>query len=621
MKLFENAKKIPSDYNYDLSDKKEMAKSFRHYCAVRQYRNAFFIMVFLWGFSLIGYFLFGNIHPEYLEHSKIQYSILFVLCLLGILLLIVGQSKSLIKSRKAYDLYYEIVFFIFALSFITWGFLLMYYSIIEQRATSFVPILIIYSVCVFFFYFRIQIYILFFLFCVGAEFGLLYLFKSASTLDLTTMINVLMYGMLLTLAGILKYRTAYKEYVSRLETEKLKSSIEENNEVLKSANENLQNLTEELKKKNESQFVFTSSMNHELRSPLNGTIGLLQILNDDKSLTDEQHDYVEKALASSSTLIQIVNDLLDYSKIEIGQFEIQNEPYDIRKMMHEVDTVMVALAEKKQLIYASDLNSQIPFLLLGDVVRVKQIITNLVTNGIKYTEHGYVKVSLEMEDEQNLLIRVVDSGQGMSQEALSQLFTPFKRFNEKNNKYIQGTGLGLTIVNSLVKGMNGFIEVMSKPGSGSMFTVHIPTQEVKADDKYNASWLKKDQNIVPTLSNTNVLCVDDNKVNLTVFKGIMKSTGAKIVCCQSGMDALEILKNQQFDIVFLDHMMPQMDGIETFEAIRVGQLISPETPVVMLTANAGAEAEQLYMNRGFSGYLSKPLIKNDLYKILDELIK
>lgn len=570
-------------------------------------------------------FIYGAIHTFVclsknsfvFDHDSYLYNNLAVVSFLALVFISLGLKIIKDEQRRAF--YIEIVGMFFALCTLTWSFQLMIVSFYEAISVNYIPTMIIFSLYVTVMYFRVEQYVVIFLYCCAAAIFVAIL-EGPERVNQANLINIILFGAVATIGGIVKYNAAINENKAKIETEKLQRSLEKNNEQLSKAIEELQLTTKELEIKNESQFIFTSSMNHELRSPLNGTIGLLQILMEDATLNAEQHDYVEKALSSSETLIHIVNDLLDYSKIEIGRFDIINEPFDFRKLIYDIEGTIRPDVDKKNLIFSSEISSNLPFRIVGDAVRIRQIIINLVSNGVKYTDRGYVKVSYDIDEEGLLRVRVVDSGQGMSEEALKNLFTPFKRFNEKKNKYIQGTGLGLAIVHSIVKGMNGYVEVSSKEGYGSIFTVHIPFEEVADNKEYNSEWLKEEKEIIPDFTNKKFLCVDDTKINLTVFKGLIKKTKASVELAESGAKALEILENKKFDVIFLDHMMPGMDGIETFDAIREKELADANVPIVMLTANAGAEAESLYKQKGFAGYLSKPLIKEDLYSLISKLI-
>lgn len=380
---------------------------------------------------------------------------------------------------------------------------------------------------------------------------------------------------------------------------------------------------DKVEKMNASQKMFTASMNHELRSPLNGIIGLLQILLDDKDLNETQYNYVYNAHQSSMMLLDIVNDLLDYAKMETDQFSIRKEAFDLRDIISNIKQTSEKTAEAKGLIFKVHMAENADYKFLGDDLRVRQIIHNIVSNGIKYTDKGSVELSISYEDGK-LTIKCSDTGQGISEESQKVLFNPFVRFNENKNKLIQGTGLGLSIVKKIIDKMDGEITVSSKLNEGTTFTIVLPMEVFDktvgyADNKKISSTEEIDFNTSVDFSHLNVLCVDDTQVNLSVFAGLLKKTNIQLDKAYSGEQGINFANKNRYDIIFMDHQMPQMDGVEAFRIIRESSKYNKKTPVVVLTANVGKEFEKQYKEIGFDDYLSKPVLKEQLIAMIQSL--
>lgn len=379
---------------------------------------------------------------------------------------------------------------------------------------------------------------------------------------------------------------------------------------LEEANRELQDTLNKIEEMHKTQKVFVASINHELRSPLNGIIGLLQILDEDKTLNEEQTKYIHSALKSSEMMVELVNDLLDAAKMETEGLSITKEDFDIRVLVENIKYAALESASRKGLSLNVNINALAGDELYGDETRIKQIIYNLVSNAIKYTEKGEVSLDVNI-DKNNLLTRVSDTGQGIEKEAIDVLFDPFVRINEKKNKHIQGTGLGLFVVKKIIDNMNGTIEVNSVVGEGSVFVVQLPIEYGSIKIETNNT---QDQRI--DFDNMSVLCVDDTIVNILVFEGLLKNLNVKLDVASSGEEAIAKADSNKYDIIFMDHQMPGMDGIEAFATIRQNSVLNKETPVVVMTANVGKEHEDEYHDMGFDAYLSKPIIKAQLIQCL-----
>lgn len=397
----------------------------------------------------------------------------------------------------------------------------------------------------------------------------------------------------------------------RREMEALQEDLSAHYQESVAMNDELILTTNRLEMANETQRRFTASMNHELRSPLNGIEGCLQILLMDDSLSSEARETVVNAITASKTINQTVNDLLDFAKLEEGKFDIVEKQFDLRDVLDNVSTIFKPLASAKNLKFIIQIPRDSRVSIYGDGVRIQQVMTNLISNGIKYTQTGNVTMTVTTE-RGHLKFDVSDTGQGMSEESLKVLFDPFTRFNMNENVHIQGTGLGMSIVSNIVKAMDGTITVDSMIGIGTTFHVDIPIMFYDSDIIYTSPRNNIDiKKINVNLSMYKVLCVDDKELNRTVFKGLLKQTGAYIVSADKGSEAIKLCHNQNFDIIFLDHMMPEMDGLEALKRIR--EIDGYENiPIIMFTGNSGEDYHKMYIEKGANGHLLKPIMYEEL---------
>lgn len=382
---------------------------------------------------------------------------------------------------------------------------------------------------------------------------------------------------------------------------------------LRAMAEQLEMKCEELEQRNKSQKMFTASINHELRSPLNGIIGLLQILMEDQSLSDSQAEHVENAYRSSQFLLEIVNDLLDFSKMETNDFTIHRDEFDLRDIVSNVVQSMSKLAEEKGLAFELKIQDRTYCKYLGDDVRIKQVLYNILSNAIKYTDAGSVTLGIYYEAGR-LHLCCSDTGQGIAAESMDKLFDPYVRLDENRNKYINGTGLGLSIVNKLVNRMGGEIKVSSELKKGTVFEIVLPLpvcdeRAFMTDKKDNRD--RNNSGTITDLSHLKVLMIDDTKINHSVFKGLLRETGIQIDSAMSGREGLDKAMETRYDIVFIDYNMPEMSGNETLENMR-REGANCNTPAVLLTANVGEEYEREAEEMGFDRFLTKPILKEKL---------
>ena len=389
---------------------------------------------------------------------------------------------------------------------------------------------------------------------------------------------------------------------------------------------------EESKKKadnaNQSKSDFLASMSHEIRTPLNAVIGMNEmILRESENPT--VISYAKNVESAGNNLLSIINDILDFSKIEAGKLELVESPYKFSSVINDVVNMISIKASSKGLDFEAKVDELLPDGLIGDEVRIRQVMVNILNNAVKYTNKGFVNLSITGERTTttvDLCIKVTDSGIGIREEDIPKLFGKFERVDLGQNKTVEGTGLGLAITRSLLGMMKGDIEVESIYGKGSTFIIHIP-QKIASDEPIgdyhkkfemnaNESRLYKETFIAP---DAHILVVDDMPMNLTVITRLLKKTKINIDTAKSGDEALKLTMGTTYDLIFMDQLMPQMDGSKVLHHIR-NQLhgMNIETPVICLTADAVSGAKERYLTEGFTDYLSKPVKGYALEAILSE---
>ncbi|MGN0365521.1 MAG: cache domain-containing protein [Suilimivivens sp.] len=375
--------------------------------------------------------------------------------------------------------------------------------------------------------------------------------------------------------------------------------------------------------KAKSQFL--AQMSHEIRTPINAVLGMNEMILRESS--DENIlDYAANIQSAGRTLLSIINSILDFSKIEDGKMEIIPVKYDIASMINNLVNSIAERARDKSLDFIVDVDEKLPSVLLGDDVRITQVIMNLLTNAVKYTEEGKVTLSIkEGKRDANFVyldVQVKDTGIGIREEDMIKLFESFERLEEKRNRNIEGTGLGMSIVTKLLEMMDSELHVESVYGVGSVFSFCLRQSIVDAHpigDYVKRLERSKGQSEEVThlyAPKARVLVVDDNAMNLKVVKNLMKLNGIVPDQVLSGMEAIEMIRRKNYDIVFLDHMMPKMDGIETLEKIKEEHLKAEGMTIIALTANAVVGAKEIYLQAGFDDYLSKPIEVDRLEKKL-----
>ncbi|MBR6157724.1 MAG: DegV family EDD domain-containing protein [Lachnospiraceae bacterium] len=397
-------------------------------------------------------------------------------------------------------------------------------------------------------------------------------------------------------------------------------------EVLRS-----QEQKQEIQQLGEAQNRFFSSMSHEIRTPINTIIGLNEmILRED--ISDEVAEDAQNIQSAGKMLLHLINDILDMSKLSSGKMELSYAPYHPGNMLSELVGMLWLRAKEKQLEFHVNVSPEIPAELIGDEMRIKQILVNVLNNAIKYTKEGSVTLSLQRGETAdgmtNIIYTVTDTGIGIKKESIPYLFTAFRRGDEEQNRYIEGTGLGLSIVKELVDLMGGKITVNSVYTKGSTFIIEIPQRAVADDpigevhiERRKAEAFKQKHRVLYEAPEARVLVVDDNASNLLVTEKLLRETKVQTDTVSSGAEALKKTLNTHYHVIFMDHLMPEMDGIECLRAIRaqVGGLCK-DSKVVALTANAGEENRTIYKKEGFDGHLVKPisgdLLEKELYCLL-----
>lgn len=376
--------------------------------------------------------------------------------------------------------------------------------------------------------------------------------------------------------------------------------------------------TREMEQIARSKDAFFANMSHEIRTPINTIIGLNEmILRDD--ISDEIAENAINIQNASKMLLTTINDILDLSKLESGKMDIVPIQYAVSSMFSDLVNLIWIRAHQKGLEFKVDIDPDIPSMLYGDEVRIKQVITNMLTNAVKYTDSGSVTLSAKGEriaaDQILLRISVEDTGMGIRKESLDDLFRSFKRVDQSDNRNIEGTGLGLTISKQLVEMMGGKITVDSVYHKGSVFTVELKQRIVNVRPIGVINFASQKQLIQRSLyhqsftaPDARILVVDDNAMNLMVVAKLLRDTKVKVDTAESGRAALKKTAKNTYHVILMDHIMPEMDGAATLRAIRSQTKgFCQKTPVIALTANVMSDAEQVYQNMGFDGYLSKPI--------------
>lgn len=380
-------------------------------------------------------------------------------------------------------------------------------------------------------------------------------------------------------------------------------------------------------KANQAKSDFLSSMSHEIRTPLNAICGFSNSLLENPGVSEEAKEDVKNIIMASDSLLDLVNGILDISKIEANKLEIIDTNYNFYKMFDELVLLTKARIGDKSLEFKYSYDESIPKYLYGDGMRVKQVILNLLTNSVKYTKEGFVEFRVRSVVKDNiirLIISVEDSGIGIKKENIEKLFTKFERLGVERETTTEGTGLGLAITKKLVEMMGGNVAVQSIYGKGSIFTLSID-QKIVSGEELNKLITEEEKEEKPSAevvdaSGKKVLVVDDNQLNLRVAERLLKAYKCDIECVSSGSECItKIANGEKYDLILLDDMMPKMSGSETL--VKLKEIGNFGTPVCVLTANAITGMREEYLGKGFNDYLSKPIVKEELNRVIKKYLK
>ena len=380
-----------------------------------------------------------------------------------------------------------------------------------------------------------------------------------------------------------------------------------------------------------SQTRFLTHMSHEIRTPLNVVIGMNTMIlkeNRDKQV----QEYAEKIDSASKLLLNLISDVLDFSKVEQGSMELEKNSYYLASLINDEALSLKSKAEEKGLEVRIQIDEKLPSVLQGDVVRIKQCLNHLIQNAVNYTQEGHITLSAQGSysdsKEFYLVLSVADTGEGIRKEDMAKLFNSFTKLDENKNQFVAGTGLGLSLIKTLITKMGGTIKVNSVLGKGSMFTIRIPQIVVDKEpigniecayEKAEMESLQKRQYLYAP--EAEILVVDDNDMNLAVIRGLLKQSEMRLDMALSGKECLELTRKKKYDLIFMDHMMPVMDGVETLHMLKK-ETENPnvDTTVIMLTANAITGMKEQYIEEGFEDYISKPVELEKLEKMLHKYL-
>ena len=394
----------------------------------------------------------------------------------------------------------------------------------------------------------------------------------------------------------------------------------------KMKNEDLLKKIEELTEANRSKNAFIANISHEIRTPMNAIIGYAELLLQLGS-SDTVNEYAGEIKSASNNLLAIINDLLDISKIEAGHMELVPVPYFLHYLFTDIDSVISIPAQKKGIDFRINASPELPSQLYGDIVRIRQVLTNICNNAVKFTNEGYVELSAtyeETDDPDTIMLKFIisDTGIGIRKDDLELIFDKFRQVDMRLNRNVEGSGLGLSICKQLTALMNGTVEVSSVYGEGTTFTVAIPQKVL--DRKKLSNYLvyhkqeEKKKSVIYAPS-ARILVVDDNPVNLKILRGLLLHYEIDADTAEGGIEAVQKATDNTYDLILMDHMMPDMNGEEALKAIReLDDEERSKVPVIAVTANAIRGMRDEYLRKGFDDYLSKPVETSKIEQILKD---